>query len=198
MPNLKNRVSARRYAGSLRQEQAGSTLLESLVSMLILTIGILGLSSVQLRTLAETQTSVRRSQAVRAIEDLAERIKANPDGFGQLRAGTYASGWNADIASADDGCSSHACSAGELAQSDLMRWKSNLAETLPMGRASVFTSTDESADTANGRQLGVMVGWRANERASTGDHTSPAPFQVSAAGIDCPEELICHLVYVQP
>jgi len=173
-------------------------LLESLISIVILAIGVLALMSVQLRTLADTQTSVRRAQAMRAIEDLAERIKANPDGFGQLRAGSYASGWNADTASTDDGCSSRACSPGELAHSDLMRWKSNLAETLPMGRANVFSSTDENVDAANRRQIGVMVGWRANERAHAGDDIYSKPFQVSTASIECPEVLICHLVYVQP
>jgi len=173
-------------------------LLESLVSILVLAAGVLALVSVQIRTMAETQTSVRRAQALRAIEDLAERIKANPGGFGQLRAGNYSSGWNVDTASTDDGCSSQACSAGELARSDLMRWKSNLAEILPMGKASVFTSTDESADAANGRQMGVMVGWRANERAHAGDDTFSTAFRVNAAGTECPEGLICHLVYVQP
>jgi type IV pilus assembly protein PilV len=141
---------------------------------------------------------VRRAQAVRAIEDLAERIKANPGGFGQVGAGSYASDWNADTASADNGCSSQACSPGELARSDLMRWKSNLAEVLPMGKASVFTSSDEGADAANGRQIGIMVGWRANERAHAGDDAFSTAFRVNAAGVGCPEELICHLVYVQP
>ena len=178
--------------------QRGSTLLESLVSMLVLTVGVLSLATVQLRTLAETQTSVRRSQAIRAIEDLAERIKANPDGFGQLRAGSYASGWDADIAPADDGCSSHPCTPAELARSDVRSWKQHLAETLPLSSASVFTSTDGIVDAADIRQLGVMVGWRANERAHFDDNSYTAAFRVSAAGIECPEELICHLAYVQP
>jgi len=61
------------------KRQSGVSLIESLVATTILAIGSLGLLTVQIRTLAETQTSVHRAQAVRAIEDLAERIKANPD-----------------------------------------------------------------------------------------------------------------------
>lgn len=186
------------HTSRLQGRQRGSTLLESLVSMLVLTVGVLGLATVQLRTLAETQTSVRRSQAIRAIEDLAERIKANPDGFGQLRAGSYASGWDTDTASPDDGCSSHPCTPAELARSDVRSWKKHLAETLPLGGANVFTSTDGIADAADIRQLGVMVGWRANERAHVGDTSYTAAFRVSTAGIECPEDLICHLAYVQP
>jgi len=169
-----------------------------MVSILVLAIGILSLSGLQLRTLTETQTSVRRAQAIRAIEDLAERLKTNPDGYGQLRAGSYTSGWSADTESTDDGCSRHACSPGELARSDVAQWKSHLAETLPMGQANVFMSNDESGDAGNRRQLGVMVGWRANERAHEGDDAYSSPFLVRAGGVKCPEELICHLVYVQP
>lgn len=198
MPNLRTCDFAPLCSRARRRKQRGVALLESLVAMLILAIGVLALASVQIRTLAETQTSVRRAQAIRAIEDLAERIKANPGGFNQLRTGSYASGWNADMATTGDGCSSKVCSPGELARSDLMQWKSNLAEMLPMGKASVFTSIDENADASNGRQIGVMVGWRANERAHVGADAFSAAFRVNAAGIECPEMLICHLVYVQP
>lgn len=198
MPNLKTCLLSPRFPGFLRRTQRGAMLLESLVSILVLALGVMALSGVQLRTLAETQTSVRRAQAVRAIEDLAERIKANPDGYGQLRSGSYTSGWDADMASTDDGCSTHTCNPGELAHSDLVRWRNNLAQTLPMGRANVFMSADETADPANGRQLAVMVGWRSTERPHADDAALPLPFHVSAAGIECPEALICHLAYVQP
>lgn len=198
MSSVKRHFLVRQRSASRPQRQHGVMLLESLVSIMILAIGVLALSGVQLRTLAETQTSVRRAQAIRAIEDLAERIRTNPDGFGQLRAGSYTSSWDADTESTDDGCSSRACSPVELAKSDLLQWKSHLADTLPMGKATVFLSTDESVDAANARQIGVMVGWRANERAPAGDNAVLAPFQVSADYIECPEELICHLVYVQP
>jgi len=198
MPDLKADGLPCRLSGLSKPIQIGSTLLESLVAMLVLVIGVLALASVQLRTLAETQTAVRRGQAIRAIEDLSERIKANPDGFGQLRNGSYASDWNSDIAATVDRCSSHACNPAELARSDIERWKSNLAETLPLGSASVFMSPDEGADAANSRQLGVMVGWRSNERTHAGDADDVRPFQVSAGGIECPRELLCHLAYVQP
>lgn len=198
MPNLTAHHFSPSCSAAFLRNQCGIALLESMVSILVLALGVLALASMQIHTLTETQTSVRRAQAIRAIEDLAERIKANPGGFGQLHAGSYASGWNADTVSADDGCSSKACSPAELAHSDIMRWKSNLAEMLPMGKASVFTSTDENADAANGRQIGVMVGWRANERTHAGDDAFSTAFRVNAAGIECPEGLICHLVYVQP
>jgi Tfp pilus assembly protein PilV len=54
MPNLKVRYFSRSSPGALQQKQCGIALLESLVSILVLAIGVLALASVQLRTLAET------------------------------------------------------------------------------------------------------------------------------------------------
>ena len=177
------------------KRQRGVALMESLVAMVILAIGVLFLLVVQIRTLADLQTSVHRAQAVRAIEDLAERVKANPDGFGQLRAGAYASAWDGTTQNvATDACDVNPCSPAELAQSDIAQWRKTIARTLPLGQANVFT--DESVAAADRRQLGVMVGWRANEQP--GDDTSPFDLTVAAAGVACPTGLICHLVYVEP
>ena len=64
---------------SLRSRiQRGVTLIESLVAIVVMALGILGILGVQMRTLTDTQTSVRRAQAIRLIEDMGERMKANP------------------------------------------------------------------------------------------------------------------------
>ncbi|MBO9650318.1 MAG: type IV pilus modification protein PilV [Variovorax sp.] len=181
-------------ATSRRSRQSGITLLESLTALLILALAVLGMLAVQLRTLSDTQTGVRRAQAVRLIEDLAERIKSNPEGFGQLAS--YTSDWShAPTASHD--CMTNACNATQLADWDLATWKDAVAETLPLGQAHVFKSTDENAQEFR-RQLGVMVAWRANERKNDDALASPLQPDTDAAGVTCPANQICHLVYVQP
>lgn len=190
-----------RGARATRRTQRGVTLLESLVSIVILAIGVLGLLGVQVRTLAENQQGVRRAQAVRLIEDLAERAKSNPGRFKEIE--TYISDWEA--APAEPGsCADAPCAADALAQFDIWQWRKTVAETLPAGDARVFSSPDEAADDTNRRQLGVMVAWRANERRlegdSDGDHAQyVAPFALSSgtADVTCPTGLICHIVYVQ-
>lgn len=177
-----------------RRHARGITLLESLVSILILAIAVLGMLGVQLRTLAETQTTVRRAQAVRLIEDLAERIKTNPGDFNQLTA--YVSGWSNIPTGAN--CQSANCNPAQLAAWDVQQWKRSLINTLPNAQANIFLSTDEAADPGNRRQLGVMVGWRVNERNAT-DANYLTAFDVSTGSpVTCPAGLICHLVYVQP
>lgn len=180
--------------------QRGITLLESLVSIVILAVGVLGLLGVQMRTLAETQTSVRRAQAVRLIEDLSERLKSNPAGFRNLA--DYVAPWSdmGGTAPAADACIAAACTSKKLAERDVWEWKTNVQQMLPMGDAMVFLSPDE--DASNQRQLGVMIGWRKNEKGDGSDSAYTTPLEMPAvAGVAeaaCPDNLICHLVYVQP
>lgn len=175
--------------------QDGIALLESLVSILILAIAVLGMLSVQLRTLAETQTSVRRAQSVRLIEDFAERIKTNPGGFRQLRH--YVAGWDETPAAPD--CRHTACDPETLARWDVARWKQAVAQTLPLGRAAIFESPSGEASPGLQRQLSVMVAWRANEDAAW-DKARAVPLLPDTLGLamDCPADLICHLAHVQP
>ena len=181
--------------GQRRTRERGATLLEALVSILVLAIGVLGLLGVQLGTLAETQSSVRRAQTVRLIENLAERVKSNPGGFQQLSA--FTSDWPDAPKGAD--CRAASCTAVQLAAWDVQEWRTAVQAALPNAQAKIFFSPDEDADPANRRQLGVMVGWRVNERKSdAADPKFKSPFEVTAGAVKCPDNLICHVVYIQP
>jgi len=62
-----------------RRRQRGISLIESLIALVVAALGILGVVGVQMRTLTDTSSTVRRAQAIRLIEDLGERMKANPN-----------------------------------------------------------------------------------------------------------------------
>ena len=181
--------------------QRGLTLLESLVALVITAVGILGAIGVQVRTLADTQTAVRRAQAVRLIDDLSERIKVHPHALGALN--DYVQGWGGPT-SAPPACGA-GCGPGDLARRDIADWWQSVAATLPLGDAATFLAADES-DAGGRRQLGVMLSWRENERRREGEtdaqHTAyRAPFMTAgtgAASVECPEGRICHLQYIQP
>lgn len=181
-----------------RGEQGGFSLLEAMIAIVVVALGVLGVLGVQLRTLAETQTSVRRAQAIRLIEDLAERIRANPNALSPAVLNRYALGWGA-VTGTVPNCSS-ACSAADLARSEVVQWKQNVTGTLPLSDANVFLVAPAAG--TNGRtQLGVMVSWRENERAGADAAENAAyraPFVLSAPGVACPADSICHLQYLQP
>jgi type IV pilus assembly protein PilV len=164
-----------------KRRQAGIALLESLIALAILAGALLGMLFVQLRTMAEAQSTTHRAQALRLIEDLAERIQSNPGGFAQLA--DFRSDWGPAAAGAPD-CEAQWCGAAALARWDLHAWKSRVAHALPLGDAKVFDLPGEPR-----RALGVMIGWRADR---------PDGASATAPGIACPQGLLCHLGHVQP
>lgn len=184
---------------SSRRRQRGITLLESLIALVITAVAILGMVGVQLRSLADTQTGVRRAQAVRLIEDLSERIQTNPHALHVLDQ--YATPWSATTGSGPN-CSS-ACDSKDLALHDIDRWRQAVQATLPLGDATTFLVSGEKTAGAR-RQLGVMVSWRENEKHGTETDTSYRnPITVKSKdstdkAINCPSGRICHLQFIQP
>ena len=185
--------------------QRGITLIESLVAIVVASLGILGILGVQMRTLTDTQTSVRRAQAIRLIEDLSERMKVHPNAMGSINS--YTIGWRtgaAPTAQAATTCDASACTHADFAAYDLREWKRAVERALPLGDANVFVAAGETADT-NRRQLGVIIAWRENERAGTKtDDIDASKFRAAdgtfTAGTDttnaCPANNTCHLQYI--
>ena len=189
--------------------QRGISLIESLVAIVVMALGILGILGVQMRTLADTQTTVHRAQAIRLIEDLSERMKTNPNALGTIN--NYVLDFSDEPTPDDDECAS-GCSYGDQATYDLKLWKQTVRTQLPLGKASVFLAAGETDD-ANRRQLGVMVAWRENERdmedlsdaekaayKNSIDATKvmgdDGELKDGAGDTACPENHTCHLQYL--
>lgn len=186
-----------------RRLQSGISLIESLVAIVIMALGILGVLGVQMRTLADTQTGVRRAQAIRLIEDLSERVKANPNALGS--AADYTIDFD-DFLIDPDECAiasdfpGRSCDPKQLAVYDRDRWVKSVQANLPMGDATVFVSKSDPS------QLGVMLAWRENERVEKTDNDGDADratyrgaINASLGGgdVSCPDGMVCHLQYIQ-
>lgn len=195
--------SNKQSAVNLRQ-QRGMTLIESVVAIVVAALGILGVVGTQVRTLADTQTTVRRAQAIRLIEDLSERMRVNPSALAAID--TYVTAFpDAPIVAA---CPSVGCNKNEQATYDLAVWKQNVRSTLPLGKAAVFVPQAETGLVADQRrQLGVMIAWRENERDSssaykdqidaTKERAADGSLSDGAGGVvSCPVNHTCHLQYL--
>lgn len=185
-----------------RKHQLGITLIESLVAIVVAALGILGILGVQMRTLSDTSTTVRRAQAIRLIEDLSERMRVHPNALGSIA--TYAASTGSlPTAQASKLCDTGACTHAEFAAYDLREWKRSVERALPLGEAVVFFAPgDNTAGTR--RQLGVLIRWRENERdtlagdtAYKGDlSTSSTALGGTAAQDAFCNGFTCHMQYI--
>lgn len=111
--------------------QSGATLIEVLISLLILAVGLLGMTGLQTVSLRNTQSAYLRTQASIASTDIVERIRANLQGV-------EANNYDTNAGAATAACNSIAgCSAGQLAANDIAEWKAALAADLPAGAGTV-------------------------------------------------------------
>ncbi|MDO5288918.1 MAG: type IV pilus modification protein PilV [Pseudomonadota bacterium] len=186
--------------------QRGISLLESLIAMLVTALGILGILGMQMRTLTDSQASVRRTQAIRLIEDLGERMTAHPNALGSM--GSYVIGWTSGVTPASAvNCGSTNCTGAQLAAYDIAEWKRTVQRTMPQGDANVFIAPADAGSVNNQRQLGVMISWRENERDTTANYrdridatkvtgSGGSLYDGAGSAATCPSGRICHLQYL--
>jgi type IV pilus assembly protein PilV len=117
-----------------QHKQKGFSLIEAMVAFLILSVGMLGIASLQTVSLKSGHTAAMRTVAVMKVEEILESIRSNPAAIVDYAAGT------ADMGT-DNGCSqttvaAAACTSTQMAQDELFRWKRSLIEALPNNAAT--------------------------------------------------------------
>lgn len=147
--------------------QNGFTLLEVLVTAIILSIGLLGLASLQVFGLRNNQSAYMRSQATLLAYDMSDRIRANMAGFNN---GDY----NDPTATEHSNCiSTTGCSTADMAEHDMFEWSNTLSSELPSGGGVVcldstpddgIPSSPACDDTSNTYVIKV---WWSDDRSST-------------------------------
>lgn len=116
---------------------SGFTLIEILIAMVILSVGLLGLSGMQTTVLKNNQSAYHRSLATQLAYDIADRIRANLDDANKLAASTYTTTELEDAGDQSDCISvSSTCTTADMAENDLYEWNQALA-ALPSGEGSV-------------------------------------------------------------
>lgn len=111
--------------------QPGFSLVESMVALLVISVGMLGIAALTTRSLGAGRSAQFRAQAVSLAADMADRIRANRLGrFGIAEAGGV-DDCNPELAG-------HAgCVPAAVAARDVSEWTRNVAATLPDGEGAV-------------------------------------------------------------
>ena len=136
-----------KLAGSSRG--SGMTLVESLVALVVLSVGMLGVAGLMLTGIASNRSALYRTQAVNLVSDMADRIRANAS----ARIAYDSLGYGAAPAQHDcaptQGQAGGNCTVAQLAEDDLARWLESIRIALPAFRGAP----------ANGEVLVIPAGF---------------------------------------
>jgi type IV pilus assembly protein PilV len=115
-------------------KNAGFTLIEVLIAMLVLSVGLLGLAGLQATGLKNNQSAYNRSQATQLAYDIADRMRANASATNNY-ATTFMDPPDA-TAQADCLVVSTTCTAADMSENDLFDWNTAVM-TLPSGIGTI-------------------------------------------------------------
>lgn len=112
--------------------QNGTSLIEVLVTVLVLAVGLIGFAALQTQAMRINYESLQRSLASSMAEDLFDRMRANVNDIDN-----YVRNFNDDKPVINNDCAENVCSPSEMASWDLNNWMTRLADRLPNSDAQV-------------------------------------------------------------
>lgn len=112
--------------------QSGFNLIENLVTLSIISIGMLGIVGLLSRALTVNQNSYYYSAALILAEDMADRMRANLRGVAEERY-NHADTQTSSGSQKASCLQTSACSAEEMAAHDIWEWQQKLTQALPAG-----------------------------------------------------------------
>lgn len=129
----------------IRQNQAGSSMIEVLVALVVLSIGLLGLAMLQIKSMSVNTAAYQNTQATLLANEIIEKIRTNTDG-------NY-------VVSSKPGskptCTK--CNANEIATKDLYEWYENMATFLGPTATGGITKSSTT-------QYSVVMSWYEQSR----------------------------------
>ena len=171
-------------------KQNGFSLIEALVAFLILSVGMLGIASLQLLSLKAGHTAVLRTIAVIKTEEMFERIRNNPvvlDPDNPVAANSsYIVGetdFGQDFNCDDSGGAVELCTFVQMAQDDIFNWKQSLKNSLPnnAGTTASIAVVAKTPGTLPAATVTITINWQERDRNAQGDPVmTPMSYVVSA------------------
>ncbi|MBI5438477.1 MAG: type IV pilus modification protein PilV [Nitrosomonadales bacterium] len=139
--------------------QRGSSMLEILVTLVIVAIALLGTAGLQLNAMRVNKGGQFRTQAIFMASDMAERMEANK---AEAVLGTYAVAATSAVGAAATNCAAAACNSAGLAAWDISQWGTNITAALPQPTWSITT-----AGAANPITYTIVINWTDRSNVKT-------------------------------
>jgi len=139
-----------------KDTQRGITLVEAMIALLIISVGLLGIASLQLTAMNQNTSALHNSQAVWYAYNMSDRIRANIAEFD-----TY-DGADTSTSTPQD-CMTSRCVPGDMVDSDIAEW-ATMVGNLPGGRGIIGSNADG---------LLITVMWDDNGTGATGTDCDP-------------------------
>ncbi len=112
------------------RRDAGFTLVEILIALLVLSIGMLGIAALQAATVQFNHSAYLRSQATSLAYDIVDRMRAN-------RAAALDGAYDGASVTPAPACNTVAAASTTVAAADVAAWRNALACLLPAGTGSI-------------------------------------------------------------
>jgi type IV pilus assembly protein PilV len=142
-----------------RKRQEGMSLIEVLITLIILAFGLLGIAGVLMFSNKANNSSYLKQQAVQSVYDIFDRMRTN---YQAAINGNYnmsnmgSNGVPTSVPAPSPLCTSTACTPSQMAAYDIWFWINNDVNKLPNGSASI---TSALSGTAGNTIMTVTVQW---------------------------------------
>lgn len=152
-----------------RGGQSGLTMIEVLITIVIVSFGLLGIAGMLVRSVDSGMVSTSRSIAVMQANEMADRMRANLSG---LRDGSYNTMNYTAVSNCSSPCLSGQCSSADQALFDFCLWNAQNQKKLPFGRGSIAQRADLGAGCATAQffcAFDITISW---DESKTGNIAS--------------------------
>ena len=135
------------YRHTIDKAQQGATLIEILITVLVMSVGLVGMATLQFDAVKLNNDALLRTKAVNLANDMADRIRANPDA---AEGGDYDFTLGATAPT----------SPADTAEQDQSDWLAALANELPRGQGSVAVNSNGVAGSIGDViEVNIQVCW---------------------------------------
>jgi type IV pilus assembly protein PilV len=144
----------RRCAVAGRRQAGGFSMIELLVAVLVMGIGVLGVTALQMVSLQNNRGALQRAEAVQLAYDMMDRVRANPAG---APPGAAYSGL--DLAEGPPNapnCNNQNCTQAQMVAFDQAIWKCSLGNYHAQNICQTLRAAGVIADEDN--QPGLTTG----------------------------------------